>query len=129
MQSNPRIAELFSRSVRPDGKGGWVIDVGIDRQPCIVQDTALVVVSVDGDPATGLQVRANDGITDELDPATLRIGNANVAYCTLERGERGRIEARLLRPAYYRLAGFLEEDGDGAVLRYKGRSYRLRRSN
>ena len=40
---NARIARLFAENVQSDGKGGWVIDVGIDRHPVTVEDTALVV--------------------------------------------------------------------------------------
>ena len=47
--ANPRIARLFSEHVRADGKGGWMIDVGIDRQSVSIEDTALVVTSIEGD--------------------------------------------------------------------------------
>jgi hypothetical protein len=126
---NPRIARLFAENVQPDGKGGWVIDVGIDRHPVTVEDTALVVTVLEGDPVSGFRVRANDGRTDELDCTTLSIGDDNVLYCELERGARGRIRARFMRGPYYLLTGYVEVDektGD-AWLGDRGRRYLIAR--
>ena len=126
---NPHIARLFSEHVRPDGKGGWVIDVGIDRQSVTVEDTALVVTSIDGDCAGGFRVRANDGITGELDCSTLAVGPDNVLYCDLDRGDRGTIRARFLRAPYYVLTGLMQvDDRTGApVLECRGRRHVARR--
>lgn len=115
--ANRRIADLFSKHIYRDGKGGWVIDIGIDRQPCKVEDTPLVVTSVDGDPASGIKLSVNDGCRDTLDPGTLRVGDDNVLYCRLNRGDRGEMEARFLRSAYYQLAVYTDEDDDGPFLR------------
>ena len=126
---NPRIARLFAENVQPDGKGGWVIDVGIDRHPVTVEDTALVVNMLEGDPASGFRVRANDGRIDELDCTTLSIGDDNVLYCELERGTRGSIRARFMRGPYYLLTGYVEVDektGD-AWLSDRGRRHRIAR--
>ena len=114
---NARLALLFSRGIRADGDGGWMIDLGVDRQPVSVDDTPLVVTSVDGTPEQGFRVRTNDAEEAPLDAATLRLGAANVLYCEVDRGERGRLPARFLRPSYYRLMSHLEEGADGFVLR------------
>lgn len=127
--ANPRIARLFSEHVRPDGTGGWVIDVGIDRQSVSVEDTALVVTSVEGDGTRGFRVRANDGVVAELDCSTLAIGPDNVLYCDLDRGERGMLRARFLRAPYYVLSDCMQIDertGD-AVLECRGRQHVVRR--
>jgi len=126
---NPRIARLFAENVQPDGSGGWVIDVGIDRHPVTVEDTALVVTMLEGDPAAGFRVRANDGVVDDLDCTTLTIGADNVLYCELERGERGRIRARFLRGPYYLLTGHLEiDEASGAAwLTERGRRHAIAR--
>jgi hypothetical protein len=125
---NARIALLFSRNLRPDGKGGWVIDLGIDRQAVTVTDTPLVVVSVAGDPGTGFRVRTNDGVEDELSCASLRVGRGDVLYCEVDRGARGVMRARFLRPAYYELARWISDDGGRAVLRCRGRAFPLARA-
>lgn len=127
--ANPHIARLFSEHVRPDGKDGWVIDVGIDRQTVSVEDTALVITAVEGDRDDGFRVRANDGGTEALDCATLAIGPDNVLYCEVDRGERGKIRARFLRGPYYVLTGFMqiEERSGDATLECGGRRYAVRR--
>ena len=125
--ANARIALLFSRSIRGDGGGGWIVDVGVDRQPVTVEDTPLVVTGVSGDPARGFVVKANDDVESELDCASLAVGEDNVLYCTLERGERGRFEARFLRAAYYELARSIDDQSDGAALVCKGARYALGR--
>ena len=127
--ANPHIARLFSEHVRADGKGGWLIDVGIDRQAVTVEDTALVITAVDGDPASGFRVRANDGVVDVLDCASLAIGPDNVLYCELDRGDRGTIRARFLRAPYYVLTGLMhiDEQSGAATLESGGRCHVVRR--
>ena len=113
---NRRIALLFSQNVQSDGDGGWVIDLKIDRQPVRIEDTALVVQLVEGDPEAGFEIRTNDDVVEVLDCATLEVGPDNVLYCTVDRGERGKIRARFLRSAYYALVKYLVESPDGIVL-------------
>ena len=127
--ANPHIARLFSEHVRPDGKGGWVIDVGIDRQAVTVEDTALVVTAVEGDAESGFRVRANDGVSGPLDCATLEIGPDNVLYCELDRGERGVFRARFLRAPYYVLTAVMQIDerSGTASLECCGHRHMLRR--
>ena len=125
--ANARIALLFSRSIRADGRGGWIVDVGVDRQPVTVEDTPLVVTRVTGDARRGFVVKANDDVESELDCATLAVGDDNVLYCTLDRGERGTFDARFLRPAYYDLARSIDDQSGGAALVCKGTRYALGR--
>lgn len=128
--ANPRIARLFSEHVQSDGSGGWVVDLGIDRQPVTIEDTALVVTSIEGDSERGFRVTANDGVASDLDCASLEIGRDNAVYCELDRGARGGIRARFLRSPYYVLASFLEiaDDGSGeANVLCRGRRHRLRK--
>lgn len=133
---NPRIHLLFSQSIRRDDRDGaeglphytgWLLDVGVDRQSVVVEDTPLVVCGIDGDPDEGFSIRTNDGESGPLDCSTLEVGDGDVLYCTVDRGERGRLRARFLRPAYYFLAKFVEADDGGAVLRSQGRTCRLER--
>ncbi len=120
---NRKIARLFSQHICRDETGAWQIDLGVDRQRVEVEDTPLVVVSVDGDPERGFVVRANDDIESPLDCSTLCVGDGNVLYCRLDRGERGELPARWLRPAYYRLASWIEDGPNGPELRCKGRRF------
>jgi hypothetical protein len=131
---NERIARLFSQHVQYDENDGWVIDLGIDRQAVTVEDTGLVVVAVrtpgqhqsaaepDGDT---IEVRTNDGVVSVLDPTTLEVGDGNVLYCEVDRGQRGVIRARFLRPAYYALAEKIEDSSEGPVLVCDGKRHRI----
>jgi hypothetical protein len=120
---NERISRLFSRHLCADGKGGWVIDVGIDRAPVVVEDAPLVVRSIDGDPIDGFTVTTSDDVSSALDPTTLEIGDDDALYCTVDRGKRGRMKARFLRPAYYALAQHIDFQGELPVLHCRGREF------
>ena len=131
---NSRIQLLFSRSLRRDDRAGapalprytgWLLDVGVDRQPVTVEDTPLVVSGLDGDPDEGFTIRTNDGESGPLDCDTLRIGEGEVLYCTVDRGDRGLLPARFLRPAYYRIARFVEWEDGRPLLRSCGRKWVL----
>lgn len=131
---NVRIQRLFSQSIRRDDREGapdlplytgWLLDVGVDRQPVTVEDTPLVVTGVDGDPEEGFTIRTNDGESGPLDCATLTIGDGDVLYCTVDRGARGILPARFLRSAYYRIARFVEVQDDHAQIRSQGRVFRI----
>lgn len=123
---NSRIQLLFSQSIRRDDREnapnlprytGWLLDVGVDRQSVLVEDTPLVVTGVDGSPDDGFIIRTNDNVSGALDCASLEIGDDDVLYCTVDRAERGKLRARFLRPAYYRIAKFVEMKDGKAVLR------------
>jgi uncharacterized protein len=118
---NRRIADLFSRCVRRDPRGGYLLQMGDEKAPLEVEDTPFVVRQIGGDPDRGLVVVLNDGTTEPLEPATLRSGADHALYCRVKRGE---YEARLLRPAYYALARWITERGDGGFsLRACGHDY------
>ena len=123
--TNERIARLFSRHVRRGEEGGWVVDIGIDRQPVRIEDTPLVVTSVERDAGGVVHVTANDGESTPLEGSSLRISGDNVLYCDLARRKRGVLPARFLRAPYYELAMWIEEAEDGWYLRSAGRRYRI----
>jgi hypothetical protein len=131
---NPRIQLLFSQSIRRDDREnapslprytGWLLDVGVDRQSVLVEDSPLVVTGVDGSSDEGFTIRTNDGETGVLDCTTLAIGDGDVLYCTVERAGRGTLRARFLRPAYYRIAKFVEWVDGKPVLRCRERKVEL----
>lgn len=131
---NSRIQLLFSQSIRRDDREnapnlprytGWLLDVGVDRQPVTVEDTPLVVTGIDGEPETGFTIRTNDGVSGKLDCATLAIGEGEVLYCSVDRRERGVLPARFLRPPYYRIAKFMELEDGHPVLRCEGKTWKL----
>jgi len=117
--TNRRIADLFSRCVRRASDGGYLLQMGDERAPLEVDDTPYVIRQIEGDGESGLRLVLNDGSSEALDPRTLRSGADNALYCRVKQGE---FEARLLRPAHYALARFIEVDADGRFRLWLGGS-------
>ena len=121
---NPRIALLFSRSLRRNPDGSYFLQVADERASITVEDTPFVVTAVDDDGRGGFIILTNDQVREPLDPSTLAVGNANVLYCRVKSGE---FPARFLRNAYYRLAEhFVTDDGEHFALVIDGRRYPVR---
>ena len=93
-------------------------------------DTAFVVDSIretpaDADPETGpetVTLVMVGGVEDELDPATLTVGEANVLYAKARAGE---IPVRFSRKAYYQLGRYVTEVDGTFGIRVGGRFYGL----
>jgi hypothetical protein len=107
---NPRIATLFSNSIRQNPDGSYFLQVGDERAPVTVEDTPFVVRTLEDDELGGFIALLNDDTREELDPATLEVGAGNVLYA---RVKGGAYRARFLRNAYYHLADRLEADDAG----------------
>ena len=121
---NPRIALLFSRSIRrnPDD-GRYYLQVADERAPITVEDTPWVVKSLEGTARSGFTLILNDGEREPLDPALLEIGRDNVMYARVKGGE---YRARFLRSAYYHLSHCLEGDErSGFFLKIAGQRHPL----
>ena len=120
---NPRIALLFSRSLRRALDGSYRLQVGDEQAAVTVEDTPYVVTAVDISGG-GVTVTLNDGTCEELIYDSLRVGPDNVLYCAVKQGQ---FAALFLRPAYYHLSPFFVEDSAGGfALRLRGRSYPIR---
>ncbi|HYB92302.1 MAG TPA: DUF1285 domain-containing protein [Candidatus Binataceae bacterium] len=118
---NPRIAELFSRSIHRNPDGSYYLQVGDERAPIAVEDTPYVVTTLEDDELGGFMLVLNDGTRETLDPVTLEIAADNVLYARVKGGQS---RARFLRNAYYHLSDRLELGDDGAVvLTIRGRRY------
>jgi hypothetical protein len=111
---NPRIALLFSQSIRRNPDGTYFLQVAEERAPITIEDTAYVVMSIADDGHGGFVTITNDEVREPLNPATLEVGSDNVLYCRVKGGE---FRARFLRSAYYHLAdNFVTEDGENFSL-------------
>lgn len=118
---NPRIAMLFSRSIRQNPDGSFYLQVGDERAAIAIEDTPYVVTTVEGDDANGFVVVTNDGEREALDPSTLAVGRDDVLYCRVKAGQA---RARFLRSAYYHLSdNFVAENNGGFSLLVAGRHY------
>lgn len=121
------ILELFYSNLHynPE-KGFWIEWQG---KACLldVEDTPFVVIDIEKTEKEGsgesfiLRFR-HIKETEELDPATLYVGEANVLYCMI-RG--GKIKARFSRPAYYRFANWVEEDNGNFYISLNGKRYTI----
>ena len=120
---NPRIALLFSRSIRRNPDGSYFLQVAEERAPITVEDTPYVVKAIDGDARSGFTLVLNDEQRIPLDPAALEVGGQNVLYA---RVKDGALRARFLRSAYYHLSDCIEGDERaGFSLRIGGKRYPL----
>jgi uncharacterized protein len=121
---NPRIALLFSRSIRRNPDGSYFLQVGDERASITVEDTPYVVKSVQGDSASGFAVVLNDEEREPLDYGSLEVGPDNVLYC---RVKNCAFPARFLRPAYYHLSECLGvDDNGGFFFNVAGKRYPVR---
>jgi hypothetical protein len=120
---NPRIALLFSRSIKRNPDGSYFLQVAEERAPVTVEDTPYVVKTVYEDDG-GFVIVTNDDEHEPLDPSTLEVGHDNVLYCRIKGGA---FRARFLRTAYYHLSNnFFSDEGDTFSLVVHGHRYPIR---
>jgi len=106
---NPRIALLFSQSIRRNPDGSYFLQVAEERAAITVEDTPYVVRTIEDAGGDGFVIVTNDDVREALDPTTLEVGAENVLYCRVKHGE---FRARFLRSAYYHLADhFVTDEG------------------
>ena len=124
---NPRIALLFSRSIRRNPDGSYFLQVGDERASITVDDTPYVVKSVEGDAAGGFTLVLNDDEREPLDASSLEVGRDNVLY---GRVKKGAFTARFLRAAYYHLSDCLGmDDSGGFFFNVAGKRFPVRQAN
>ncbi len=107
---NPRIALLFSQSIRRGADGKYLLQVGDERAAITVEDTPYVVKALEDDELGGFILVLNDDTREPLDPAALEVGPDNVLYSRVKHGAE---RARFLRSAYYHLSDRFEADDRG----------------
>src|SRR5262249_54219889 len=111
---NPRIVELFTRSIERTPGGTFVLHVGPFVYPIEVKDTPYLVRRVALLPAEGAaRIALSDGSEEPSDLASLRYVPGRGFSC---RVKGGTFEARFSRPAYYALADCVQEDAAGELL-------------
>ena len=116
--ANQAICRLYARTMTVGADGRARLQLGEDRAEVEIEDTPWVVTGVEGDSRGGFTVVLNDDTREPLDLGSLRISSEPVPYC---RVKGGRVEARLLRNAYYALMRHAESTPDGGcVLRAGG---------
>src|SRR5579885_879932 len=68
---NPRIALLFSKSIRQNPDGSYFLQVGDERAAITVEDTPYVVRTLEDDELGGFLMVLNDDSRESLDASTL----------------------------------------------------------
>jgi hypothetical protein len=120
---NPRIALLFSKSIRRNSDG-YYLHVADERASITVEDTPYVVKAVEDDDRGGFIVITNDDEREPLDASSLEVGLDNVLYCRVKGGQ---FRARVLRTAYYHLSSrFLVDSGETFSIVVGDRRYPIR---
>jgi uncharacterized protein len=123
--THPGILANLRSNLKKDADG-FFIQARV-RIPVRVDDVAWVVSRIER-RGEGLHATVNDGTEERIDPATVRLGAADVPYCTVKGGA---FEARFSRAATFQLlalADYDEASGRGA-LRLGGREYPLARAS
>jgi len=123
--THPGILANLRSNLKKDADG-FFIQARV-RIPVRVDDVAWVVSRIERRGET-LHATVNDGTEERIDPATVRLGAADVPYCTVKGGA---FEARFSRAATFQLlalADYDEASGRGA-LRLGGREYPLARAS
>ena len=120
---NPRIALLFSQSIKRNPDGSYYLQVAEERASITVEDTPYVVKALEDDELGGFTIVLNDDTREPLDPRALEIGARNVLYARIKDGTE---RARFLRSAYYHLSDCFESDDSGHYfVNLKGHRYPL----
>lgn len=121
---NPRIALLFSKSIKRNPDGSYYLQVAEERASITVEDTPYVVKSLEDDQLGGFMMMLNDDTRESLVPENLEIGADNVLYAFVKGVE---FRARFLRTAYYHLSDCFESDADGRFyLNIRGKRHPLK---
>lgn len=104
----------FYRALSTDSYGNYIISLGNERCYVEAEDTPFVVTRAifaqeEGTGLESISLFICDDTVEKLDPASLRIGEKNILYCTIRKGA---FTARFSRAAYYQIAGYIKEEGD-----------------
>jgi uncharacterized protein len=111
---NRAIYIFFNQSLEYSLTGGYQVRVGNEVSPVAVEDTPFVVTDVELVSAleqgeSFFKVQLNDETEEKLDLETLAVGKDNVLYCAVK---SEKFPARFLRPSYYRLTGYMQQEGE-----------------
>jgi hypothetical protein len=124
---NPRIALLFSKSIKRNPDGSYFLQVAEERASITVEDTPYVVKSIEDDGKGGFILILNDDTREALMPESLEVGGDNVLYARVKGAD---FRARFLRPAYYHLSpNFEADDAGGFFLKLGGKRYPLKNAS
>ncbi len=115
------IVQYFYQYLKRGPDGGYLIEIDNDRCSVRVEDTPYIVRSIVVAVSSHsghhyIDLSLNDGSNEGLSlDAPLRIGEDNVLYCMVKKGEH---EARFSRPAYYQFCEHIDYDSRRGEYRF-----------
>ncbi len=120
---HPKIIEAFNRGLEPTDDGRFKLTFGWDWCFVQVEGAAYRVLAIHGSHGEDdVLLTLSDRTQTPLDPATLHTDEEGVLQC---RVKEGRALARFTRDAQFELGSRLEAEGEGWVLRVRGRAWPL----
>jgi uncharacterized protein len=116
--TRPAMVRAFSRLLRRESDGGYVLVTPGEKLAITVEDAPLIAVEarIDGDSdARQIVFRLNSDLMVPLDaahPLSLRAGPAGtLPYLHVSGPDDRRVEAKLARSVWYQLAELADDDG------------------
>lgn len=109
------ILYIFFEHLKIDNTGNYFIELNDEICYLDVEDTAYVVMAVNGKTQTEdkkdcIYVLLTDDSMEELDLKSLYVGKENILYCKVK---AGKFMARFSRNSYYQLAEFIQQEDTG----------------
>ena len=118
------INELYS-NLTIDSNGEYLIVRGSEKCFVEVEDTPFIITGVDFDDTKGtgneeIILSLIDDTRENLDPATLSVGDLNILYCRIKNNS---FRARFSRASYYQIASRIKEEGGRYYLPFNNMKY------
>lgn len=128
---HPRVAKLFAQNVSMAEDGSYVVCLGRETQPIVVEDTPFWVTRMVVEPRAGqgayeglerVQLHLSDGSTERLDASTLMQSTEHTLYCRIER-QGYLVPCRFTTQQYHTLAMYASAHGSGYALQVGQQAY------
>ena len=121
--THARTIDLFWKSLTRNARGKYLVRMGGEECPVLIQATPYFVRSVEID-GQSVKLHLSDGSEEPLDVGSLEIITPAYLHCRVKGGGH---EARFGRNAYYEIARHIEEDsGGGFALALNGVRHAIR---
>ena len=117
--THEKTISLFFSALDREENGRYFIQVGNEKAYVNIDDAPFVATSLRM-TKEGIRLTFQDNSREILDPETLWFTSENIPYCKIR---NRKMTAKLSRTAYYELAEYISEDGDGFVLTIKGKKF------
>ena len=119
--THQKTVKLFFSVLDRDDQGRYFIEVGKERAFVRVNDVPFIVTALRLLKA-GIRLTFQDGTRELLLPETLQFTKENIPYCKIR---QGKMDAKFSRTAYYELAEFIVEQGEGFALKINDKLHPL----